>query len=699
MCQNTERNGGLFNANQNLQNDDATSTRQNPNGNRSGLECPEERDNYPYWRPSEWVDLAYVTADTEKCAEIVQESQNVKDRYECRMPDAFFAAGGTLPENNFVYPLAEEACLQITMTAPDGVIYSAEYNTVPAHGVPPPACLQMETTRANHHGNTGGKTNYEYNWQVPNTIPPDSQCAVRLRYNITTAEYSAWEAPASLNAGTDADANSQKNKPNPNNDPAELAMWEEYGLERADVQASFNGNDDNSRQYVLENNPQPDAFGQDFGDGTIRMQLAVNTAQFGRGFEDRSHMFVVNPPPANVPEGATIKLLTTRGKRGNIVQVYPATEYFYYPETMYMTEGDFVHIEHTGSNTNPNNNDGQGRQGTDRSNYVVQQTLPVGYTTEQYSNFEKVMTFEDGGIDIGSAGASHPSYVKQPDGYFIPEALQKDVQDAESGTMGGMSELQLAQLATGMANPHFNGNMEELDDGSTSFNLEPVQMTVQGCWNYMGTRNNNFSNRAQKGKLCVSKSQTADVHVPSTGTTVNPDNGAAQVSIWPNSVTGPTNAHVTVTQAGNTDVLEISGLDLTDDGQMTVQVGFSPAALTQSQLVHQEPCSDNFIENQNCDNPWVSVPFTATTNDKGQYVAMADVGQTGTFKVVSKPSAAPIFALFVAVCGFVLALSYVLYKRCGDKLPGRFKRQPKTVDNTGVQATNGTQMAWTGTQA
>merc|ERR1719174_1901605 len=111
---------------------------------------------------------------------------------------------------------------------------------------------------------------------------------------------------------------------------------------------------------------------------------------------------------------------------------------------MYMTEGDFVHIEHTGSNTNPNNNDGQGRQGTDRSNYVVQQTLPVGYTTEQYSNFEKVMTFEDGGIDIGSAGASHPSYVKQPDGYFIPEALQKDVQDAESGTMGGMSELQLA---------------------------------------------------------------------------------------------------------------------------------------------------------------------------------------------------------------------------------------------------------------
>jgi len=702
MCKTTERNKGLFNANQNLKRNDATSTRQNPNGNRSGLECPEERDNYPYWRPSEWVDLAYITSDTEKCDNVLAESQNVKPRFECRMPDAFFAAGGTLP-NNFVYPLDQAECLQVQLSAPANdagveVTYTAEYNVVPAHGVPPPACLQIETTRANHHGNPGGRTHYEYNWQVPESIPPNSQCAVRLRYNITTAEFQAWESAASLNAGVDATANSLKNKPNPNNDPAELPMWEEYGLTRANVERSFSNNvadqANTNRQYVLENNPQVDAFGKEFGNGVVRMQLAVNTAQFGRGFEDRSHMFMVNPTPDEVPEGATVKLLTVRGKRGNIVQVYPATEYFFHPEKMYMTEGDYLHIEHTGSNTNPNNNDGQGRQGTDRSNYIVQQT--IDYSTALYSNFEREMTFEDGQIDTGSSGTSYPSYVKQPDGYIIPAELQKDVQDASMGTLGGMSELQLSQLATGMANLAYMGNMEELDDAGTSFNLAPTKMTDKGCWNYMGTRNNNFSNRAQKGTLCVTKAATQDVYISTARTEINPDMVASQITIWPNSVEGPQNAHITVETKGTSDVVAISGMQLSDDGTMTVQVGFSPTALTESQLVWQEPCSDNHVQNADCDNPWKSIPFKAHTNDRGEYVATADVGQVGTFKVVSKPSAAPIFALFVAVCGFVLALSYVLYKRCGDKLPGRFKRQPKAAAGS-VQATDGTQMAWTTT--
>jgi len=703
MCQNTERNKGLFNANQNLNGDDATKTRQNPNGNRSGLECPEERDNYPYWRPSEWVDMFYVTADTERCQEAVQQSQNVTPRTECRMPDAFFAAGGELA-NNFEYPLDGIACQQITMAAPDGVTYTAEFNTIPAHGVPPPACLQIEQTRANHHGNPGGKTLYELNWEVPADIPADSQCAIRLRYNITTAEYAAWESAASLNAGTDAAANSQKNKPNPNNDPAELALWETYGLTRDNVDGSFNNNNNNAaqdREYVLENNPQVDAFGQgtatDFDDGAIKMQLAVNTAQFGRTFEDRTHQFIVSARGADVPDDATLKLLTVRGKRGNIVQVYPATEYLYHPETFYIKEGEYAHIEWTGSNTNPNNNDGQGRQGTDRSNMVVQRTPQYDPVTQGYSDFTNVMTYEDGAVDTGSSGTSYPSYVKDPEGYFLPAQLQAEVIDESMGALGGMSEDVLKQLATTRLTPHDYGNMEEFDDAGTSMNLPPQKMTTKGCWNYMGTRNNNFSNRAQKGKFCVTQGDVGDFPVNSAGLEWTPDSAASSLRVWPNSVVGQQQAHVTVTTSGTSDVVEISGMELAGDGQMTVAVGFSPTALTESTLVYQEPCDTNHVANKNCDNPWIPLSFEATKNDKGQYVAMADTNQVGTFKVISKPSAAPIFALFVAVVGFVLALSYVLYKRCGHKLPGRFKRQPKTVDNTGVQATSGTQMAWAST--
>lgn len=49
----------------------------------------------------------------------------------------------------------------------------------------------------------------------------------------------------------------------------------------------------------------------------------------------------------------------------------------------------------------------------------------------------------------------------------------------------------------------FGGDMSELDDAGTYFDLTPKMVTKVGTYNYMSTRNNNFSNRDQKGRILV----------------------------------------------------------------------------------------------------------------------------------------------------------------------------------------------------
>ena len=55
-------------------------------------------------------------------------------------------------------------------------------------------------------------------------------------------------------------------------------------------------------------------------------------------------------------------------------------------------------------------------------------------------------------------------------------------------------------------NAQFGGEMSELDDAGTYFDLGPRKVTQRGTYYYMCTRNNNFTNRSQKGKIIVQDS-------------------------------------------------------------------------------------------------------------------------------------------------------------------------------------------------
>ncbi|GFR70427.1 protein DD3-3-like [Elysia marginata] len=457
-CSMRSRNMNLFTADQQMRNrNSARNTRQNPKGTRRGYECPEERDHYPYWHPTPWIDVAVLTSNVRRCRYYQSESQNVKSRWACVFPPVVMerAKGKILLPNN------KEKCEQYELpksVSLDGTGHTSrkpKWQEFPSHGVAPPECREAEWTRDNHLGNTLGGNPPMFNWTIPTNIQHEN-CVLRIRYNISTSDYDPW--------GTSSEANAD---PKRLGQGSKVKMAEKFGFpNEASAQA---------RGYVFKNNPVVKVF-----DGLdLDLRLAINTAQFGRVFQDRSHSFAVRPAPEDLKDtGGIIRNLNVRGKRGNIVQVYPAVEYDFVPNTLEMAKGDYVHIQWTGSNTNPNNNDGQGLAGSDRNNIVLldKQIYQEGNGNTDYH-----------GGKFGHFGRNYPM-------------------DAANSTFLGLAGGDAVTLA--YVNPgQFRGEVSELDDAGTYFNLPPRKVTQAGTYHYMSTRNNNFSNRDQKGRVIVGINQ------------------------------------------------------------------------------------------------------------------------------------------------------------------------------------------------
>lgn len=446
-CRQRAQNEGLYTADQNLDGDEARFTRQNPGGGRSGTECAEERDYYPYWHPSPFKDIAVLTSDLTKCPMYQAESQNVMNKGLCTAAS----------ENN----------------AADCQAAGGTWQDKGAWGLAPPDCQEMYWTRDNHLGNAENGYAPVYNWSLPKVTGTGASrgtdtdvVVIRVRYNITTED-----------TGTAVDASG-----------APVAEFD-------DLDANSNGNASPVQQdegTLIGNADVPGGTDQN-GDPRTQ-QLALNTNQYGRTFEDRSYAVTLEnevaqinrrrmqaAPAATEPgDCSEIHELHLRGKRGNIVQSYPSVEHDFLPTVLIADVGDCIRFQVQLSDNDPPNNAGEGLPGSGRGNLALQsmgdKNIPLGSFGEQnfFNTVDEMFNYA----------------------YLNQEGLRR--------TNGADTCLREDQIDNNNNEQNVR-NCGKLNPIGPSADGGLVKLRNAGHWAYMSTRENNFSNRSHKGQIIVTE--------------------------------------------------------------------------------------------------------------------------------------------------------------------------------------------------
>jgi len=565
-CQHTERNEGLYTADQWVRRTDRRGTRQNPNGNRRGLECPEERDYYPWWAPSPWIDIAVLTnegADSNRCAYYKANSFNTNAKGFCEAESAEAKTNSQLWQQRR-WPNNKDACEAAGFEWKEFALADL-YD----EGLPEVDCGATQFSRVNQLGNAVDTTVVagtedgapqavnanRYIWTIPKIPTPSDaapfdghagngledaykSCTLRVRYNVSTSDFAAW--------------------------PAE-AVDDDHPWRGQMVDAANNTDGSDYSNTPLQQDPYITiGHGDSDGDGEAFVSLAVNTNQYARTFQDRSYTFKVVPRPtvaspasdqtdapavpasALVDPDATIWNVNVRGKRGNIVQTYPAVEYDFVPNSLSLGTNDIVHFQWTGSDYNPRRgcNDAEGgppdpntfvngdnqNARADRSNMVFLNSMAENVPMDMLGASKFML--DDGDEADSFSFASKVAAAREATEDRLPcfDEDGDNVECYEQALRLAYLNQQSDELSLEKRNNRACLTAEELDQindknerethplNCAKLNAKPypyydgglMSMKAPGSWSFFSSRNNNFSNRDQTGNICVAGPCTTD---------------------------------------------------------------------------------------------------------------------------------------------------------------------------------------------
>lgn len=569
LCQRTERNKGLYTADQRMRREDQRGTRQNPNGNRRGLECPEERDYYPWWHPSPWVDIAVLTNDagdtpcktpeecaTTRCKFYLEESFNKNVKGYCDVDHA----NGDVSSKTSSSRWNQRKWYNNRDDCEDNGFTWYEKALSDVINVSYPVCAKTAFARVNQLGNSFDQTvngtndapygvnANRYLWKVPSipeVVAGDADayfeghdgnnmedaylsCTLRLRYNISTSDFPAWP-----------------------NDATELTHpW--YGL-MVDSRNNSLSVDDTANTPLTQDPYIYTGAGDDADVGEQFVSLAVNTNQYARTFQDRSYKFAIKPRPTSVtstndnkddpyipviPDGARVYNVNVRGKRGNIVQTYPAVEYDFVPNSLAVDRGDYIHFQWQGSDYNPRRgcNDAEGgppdpnnfissdanNARADRSNLIFMDTMAenvpmdmLGYTaatTNDDDNPSGLAFSEKKASMKATLVNSTPCFNFEEDSQCFEQVVRLAYLNQQSD--GGSLALRRGRDCLTQDELDAISNKQERENhplNCAKMNAKPypyfdggvMKADNPGKFAYFSSRNNNFSNRDQTGVVCV----------------------------------------------------------------------------------------------------------------------------------------------------------------------------------------------------